>query len=298
MKFPFVRPAAFCLSGLVLIIGQGCRTGENFSRVVDEPAPLPESVRSTFGVMGVPLAQSNPAVAFDHPMTKAGIMQQQAGRTFVFIEDAPRNYSDNKADFKGTVSGGLESESGRLLFSLIAAGAVGALEGIFAGVAKGDLARCESALSAVLKDDPLQGRIQKRVREIAGEKAWTRLVPVPESVLTAGPGVTNASPELATRGIDSVLLIRVTDQEFSVTGELDPLLGYSADIEIRVVRASDGAGLHTFHLQYCSQQRHFVTWGDQHAKAFRDEMDNAQQVIADCILQHLFADNPEGGSRR
>jgi hypothetical protein len=187
----------------------------------------------------------------------------------------------------------LADEAAQLLFSLAAAGAVGLVEGLFAGVPTPELERSEAALRKALRDDPLEAGLQARLSQMAAAKGWKKLVAVPQGALPASTGGQRVDQRnLSALGIDSLLVITVSNQRFFLVRDMDPLLGYAAEVDIRVIRASDGKVLHADALQYLSRERHFTKWADHDAKTFRADMDDAQQLITACILEELFAGDP------
>lgn len=67
---------------LLLAAATGCRSTDNFSRIVNEPAPLPESVRSGFGKVGVLPPGTAADFVFAHPASRGQIVLVRSTETF------------------------------------------------------------------------------------------------------------------------------------------------------------------------------------------------------------------------
>jgi hypothetical protein len=70
---------------------------------------------------------------------------------------------------------------------------------------------------------------------------------------------------------------------------LNPALTYSAKVEVDVTRVSDGALLHSGHLDYRGHQMRFTEWAANDAQAFRAETERARRAFAWAIMEQLFA---------
>src|SRR5258705_4380388 len=67
----------------VLLLASGCQTqSRNFSRIVNEPAPLPAGLRASFGKVGVVPDAVMPDPRWSRPMNKLEAMEVIAERTF------------------------------------------------------------------------------------------------------------------------------------------------------------------------------------------------------------------------
>src|SRR3954468_16603851 len=67
----------------VVLLASGCQTqSRNFSRIVNEPAPLPEGLRASFGKVGVVPDAVLPDPRWSRPMNKPEAMGLIAETTF------------------------------------------------------------------------------------------------------------------------------------------------------------------------------------------------------------------------
>jgi hypothetical protein len=353
----------------------GCRTADtNFSRVLDEPAPLPEHQRASFGVVGVFPPGASQEFHFPYPATPGEVMAERSSATFAMVggflaaaaassahddhshnfdgphtpSNLPRDHpqredrspasgrphppstpsenpapsagasktasassakdthshdSGKNAKHDGSASGpgfadGLGEEVGGVLLVLAAAGVVsladGAIEALFTGVSKAEAQRLEAMLQQALKDEPLQPGIQTRLTQIAARSGLRKLVQVPDPIFaTPSQTATNQLAAVpAVPWVDSMLVIQISDQGFLPAASLSRSLFFAAEARALVVRASDGQVMHTSVYHYQSRARTFTDWGANNAKNLRWELQQAQQILAEIILQQFFALSP------
>jgi hypothetical protein len=93
---------------------------------------------------------------------------------------------------------------------------------------------------------------------------------------------------LTNAGIDSVLVLRPWSQSFGAVQSLNPPIVFDAQVDVYVIRVSDGKVLHFDTLNYRSRERKFTEWGADGAKSFRVELKLAQRRFAECIAQEIF----------
>jgi hypothetical protein len=85
---------------LSFALGAGCRSSDtNFSRIVNEPAPLPESVRSSLGVVGLLPPSVSSEFAFQYPMTPGQVMVTRSTQTFASLTGAALAANEAKEHF-------------------------------------------------------------------------------------------------------------------------------------------------------------------------------------------------------
>jgi hypothetical protein len=90
---------------LSLAFVAGCRSsGTNFSRIVNEPAPLPESVRANLGVVGLLPAGVSSEFTFEYPPTQGEVMMTQSAQTFTTLTDSALASTGPKEHFPTTGS--------------------------------------------------------------------------------------------------------------------------------------------------------------------------------------------------
>ena len=266
---------------LLVAFAGGCQIDDsNFSRIINEPAPLAGSLRETFGITALMPAELTPQFGFQYPQGRAEAGGTAALGTFNAMERATR-----PEDFDpGT-------EVARILFSAIISGAAGIFSSLFVGVPESEMRQAEAALKKALQDDPLEPGIIARLQEVALQRNCRRLVPLPEGFETElkAQGATRINYRtLKAAGIDSVLLIRVLSQHFGVAEGINPPMGYAAIADVVVIRTSDGTVLHSGYLDYRSRKHTFTEWAAKDARRFRGESRRAQKIVANAILDQLF----------
>jgi len=276
-----LRHARNLLAALLVVFGGGCQTDDsNFSRIINEPAPLAGSLRETFGVTALMPANLTPQFGFQYPQGRAEAAGTAALGTFNAMERATR-----PEDFD------LGTETTRILFSAIISGAAAIFGSLFVGVPESEMRQAEAALKKALQDDPLEPGIIARLQEVARQRNCPRLVPLPEGFepeFKAQGAKRFDYSTLKTSGIDSVLLIRVLSQHFGVAEGINPPMGYAAIADVVVIRTSDGTVLHSGYLDYRSRKHTFTEWAAKDARKFRGESRRAQKTFANVILDQLF----------
>jgi hypothetical protein len=258
-----------------------CRTfDKGMSRIINEPAPLPETTRANFGVVAMLPTGSAPEFGFKHPATPTEAMLPIAAATFNVLasgEDGDHN---------------LREVAGRIAIGLLVSGTVGVIGGIITGVPDEKLKECEATMRQALQEQPLEPAIQSRVQQMAGKARFSGLIPVPASAAAKlnWQSATNRDfRALTNAGCDSLLTVRVLGQWFEDAHGLNPALTYSARVDVDVIRVSDGTVLHSGHLDYRGHQMRFTEWAANDAKAFRAETERARRAFAWAIMEQLFA---------
>jgi hypothetical protein len=271
-------------------LSTGCRTNYyNISRIINEPAPVPESVRKSFGVVGALPANVSPDFYFTAPLNKSAGAEKATVQTFDSMEKATRFKWDHHGP--SGIAGDLTIEVARILFSAIISGTVGTLTGIIAGVPDEKLKQAEQVLRQALNDDPLDRGIIAKIYQTAEGRRCDKLLPVPEAMLgnfTIGSFNRSNFTALASTGIDSVLLIRIYRQHFSVAEGINPPMSYYAAADVKVVSTRDVVLLHSGYLEYHSRRHTFMDWAANDASRFRGETRRAQRIFASVILDQLF----------
>jgi hypothetical protein len=312
-------PFSWLAFALLLAGASGCASSAgNFSRIVNEPAPLPADLRASFGRMGVLPDDVPPELVIEYPSTRSEVMMSRMGQTFNALEKSrwestsqrqpsgpppkpakpaqpgiqsqPKSSAASGSKSAGdTLGNEFDDLAGGLLFDMLAAGMTGVVDAMIEGVSEKELEHGETTLRRALLDDPLQPGIQRCLFQDAAGLRLDNLVPLPDSELTGlgHDAGTNGLQVLAGRGIDSVLLVRIINQQFSLHGHFDPPMFFTAEADVRVVRVSDGAVLHFGTLIYRSDERQFGEWGAHNARSFRAEMKTAQKMFAEALLEQL-----------
>lgn len=251
---------------LLLTGAAGCSSPVgNFSRIVNEPAPLPADLRASFGTVGLLPGSFTPEQFFDYP------------------EAAVRDTShDNDGDW--SFGDKLVIISGDLLIELLAPGEFGPRYEVLEG-APG------KSLTEALRQNPMQKGVQTCLCELALQLKSHKLFAIPESQLSGlyVQGETNRSPRsLAGKGMDSVLLVRIVRQRFTLLGRVNLNMIFSADADVRLIRVADGSMLYAGILTFESGKRAFSEWGRDDASLLRSEMKLAQKLFAEAVMEQLF----------
>ena len=258
-----------------------CRTlDEGMSRIINEPAPLPEKTRASFGVVALLPSGSAPEFQFTHPATPTEAMLPIAATTFnVLKEDAEGDRN-------------LREAAGKIALAVLISGTVGVIGGLMVGVPEEVLKECEASMREAVQEQPLEPAIRSRVQQVAAKARCSGLVSVPASAAAKLDlqSVTNRDfRALGNLGFDSLLSVRVSGQWFEQADGFNPPLTYAASVHLDVMRVSDGAVLHSGHLDYRGHQMRFTEWAANDAKAFRAETERARRAFAWAVMEQLFA---------
>lgn len=272
------------LTCALLLLLCGCQTREPaFPRIVNEPAPLPEAVRGSFGRMAIlpPAAATN--IHFARPLVPAAVSQRMAMRTYAKLENATRN-SEGK----------LEDAVGRIAFNALVAAGVGAVSGMVSGVSEAEFQRCQARLRTALAEEPLEAGMETELKRIGNRLSRTNVVLLSEQDLSRIKlrGSRADFSDLLELGIESVLDIRPGDVGFEYRPGVNPEMAFTPEVLIYVLRTIDGAVLHASYLEYRGSERQFVHWAANDAKAFRIELNLAARAFAQSVVEQYFAVDP------
>lgn len=266
---------------IIALTGSSCRTfDKGMSRIINEPAPLPETTRASFGMVAMLPTGSTPEFGFTHPATPTEAMLPIAASTFSVLSssaDGDRN---------------LREAAGKIALAVLLSGTVGVIGGVITGVPEEKLKECEATMRQALQEQPLEPAIQSRLQHVAAKVRFSNLISVPASAaakLNLQSATNRDYRALASVGFDSLLSVRVSGQWFEDANGLNPALTYSARVDVDVIRVSDGAVLHSGHLDYRGHQMRFTEWAANDAKAFRAETERARRAFAWAIMEQLFA---------
>ena len=274
----------FCsiFAAFTLVFSTGCRTPDeaNFPRIINEPAPVPEAVRSRFGVMGVlPVALAT-NVYFYAPKDGVGVAALVAGKTW--------NTSRKSVEWRDVRGSGdaLKSGAGAGFLGLTSL-AAGAIAGALFGVSDEQFKQGEANLHQALREEPIDAGIQKELARALTAQPATNVRVLPESALALVKlsGGTNDLSALATLGLDSILDIRVAQVGFELKTGINPGLSFVPLVTADVVSVRDGKIIHASFLDYRGTKKPFTAWAEHDAKAFRSEMKRAERQFARSILE-------------
>jgi len=184
------------------------------------------------------------------------------------------------------------------MFCVPAFGTVGAIGGSIYGAIYGAVAaepaseweQAESAFKGTLSDLNIQQRVPNHIVEFARSQTPYRVIRVdnqdPSSKDEKAP-----YRALASKGVDAVLeLTELTVSLRPSDTVINPPLSLVTTARARLIRTSDGALLdeRVITVDDLSIERSLATWADQNAQAFRQEVTQAAQRLAQQVVKELF----------
>ena len=281
------------LALLLVIIGSGCRSlrdrDSDFSRILNEPAPVSESVRASFGTMGVVTTSSRPQLSLEPPRNFGDVFGAAAARSFVTLGQFAPEESEDHADAEA------------LMFVAAGAVATGLVVGAFNSIPESEVERGQAAMSGVLRDEPLDRGIEAELLSQAQSRRISSFRSI-SPLLTQQMRVSNPTNmdlrALSGQEFDSVLVLNVERCGFAGKFKGNPPLAFVALINADVVQARDGVVLHSGTVIYHSRQLRFHHWVANDAKLFRSELENAQRLCAEVLLDQLFGNPPPSRASR
>ena len=261
----------------------GCRTsGTNFSRVINESAPLPVEVRASFGKVGV-----LPDDVLPEPRL---LLPQNNGQAIGTIAAATFRYLDKNAE---PASSKPSDVAGKILFDAFVAGVAGVLGGLVTGIPESELKRGEAALRTAIQGEPLERGLQAQVYDLAGEERRLNLIPIPSAyaamLKSENPNIRNYRM-LEGVGVDSVLLVRMVRHRFEAREGINPLMTFAVEANTYVIRGGDGEVVASQSLDYRSRSRTFRQWATHDGKRLRSELRSARRLFAEILLDYYFGE--------
>ncbi len=197
----------------------------------------------------------------------------------------------------GSVLGAYGVQCGFGLFLCVPALAtVGAIGGAIYGAATAEPAseweEAESALKGILSDLNIQQQVPDHVIEVTRSQTPYRVFRVENEDLSSKDGKT-AYRALATNGIDAVLelselAIHLRPSVFDVNPPRRLMIATHA----RLIRTSDGALLDERVITEDDSRAAWslATWANPNEQAFREEVTQAAQRLAQQVVKELFSD--------
>jgi hypothetical protein len=294
--------ALFLVAMLFAFVSAGCRTSEpNFSRIINEPAPLPSAVRDKFGVLGLLPLDTLSAAELSRPANRLEAIVPVGGKAFGRVRDSTRweesdgeRFNHRTGEYEThprVIEKEFNQEVASLAFSSLAAGLVGVVGGLFAGVPEAEIQRSEASLRLALAERPLEAGVHEQMVKLVRRHATNHVVlsSADAALLNLASATNRNLAALAGRGLDSVLWVRVDYQRFDHAKGVNPPMTFASGVSLQVLRVSDGALLHTSFLDYRGRRKKFTEWAAQDAKSFRAELSRASQFLGAAAVEKLFA---------
>ena len=269
--------ALLCL--FLPLFASGCQTS-SFSRIINEPAPLPLELRARFGKVGVVPDALAADPRLSRPLNKSDAMVLITDRTY-------RNIDRTLDPEKGS------TVFFEMFFAAPFSAAVGLLGGLTSGVSEQDLKHAEAAIRKAIREEPLERGLQAHIYALAGEQRRTNLVALQPAEISAlkSQNSTNLNYQILTgSGVDSVLLVRMVDHRFETRDAVNPRIAFAVEANIAVVRVADGQELTRSAMSYRSPKRTLTNWAAHDAKALRAELETARNLFAEMILNQYFGE--------
>ena len=287
------------LTTALAMTGAGCRSPDDFSRIVNEPMPLSEGTRKEFGTVALLPSDAVPDVLFKSYDSLANAAPPWAIKTFKRLDAATRiDNNFDKPDKRELNDPMNYYDVGRLLCVSVAAGAAAVAEAVVSTAPQAQLDASQAAVRQALEEEPLQPLLEAKVQDVAAARHCEQLVKMPGPLLASLKSQTTTNRifvSLTNAVIDSVLLVRVHRQQFGVVRRLNPPMIFAITVDVYIFRAVDGSVSHFNSLEYRSGEHKITTWGANDAKRLRAEIRFAQSRFADSILTELFDLGPTPG---
>ena len=86
---------------------------------------------------------------------------------------------------------------------------------------------------------------------------------------------------------DKILEIRILSASLKGRDGINPPLALCVEAQATLLRASDGQELYSCPLRYRSNERKFVDWATDNARAFRSEMAECHRELGRAIVNQL-----------
>lgn len=264
------------LSVLLVLVQVGCATAPYLL-----PEPPSEQTRAQFGTIGVVSAHFTPKAEFVAPAKGGGA---GAGR-------GAATGAGKGAAFVAELSRGCHGQGCAIVLLVVPAAIIGGLIGGVAGAATAVPAEAveeaEAAIKTVLATLKVQEALRDRVLQVARDQTRHHFV-LFEDQGPPAPDATVSYGSLASGGIDAILEISVLVVDLAGEWDVNPPLALVMTMQARLLRAVDGLELYAHTLEYRSATRKFTEWAMNNAKPFRDELNLAQQSLAEKIVEELF----------
>lgn len=247
------------------------------------------------GVVGIVATSSTPTFLVSYPMTKQEASKAGGGKGF-WIGGEPGN-AGAVCLAQGTMGCG---------FALMVAGSItGQAVGAARGVSADKLQEAQLSLRKAEAAIDFQEALRANVFQRLNGRVPRLLLVVPKPL---PPGIENECrtmscfmagtlawvPEGQTRqaylgghGVETILEIRVHQPGLRGHSGVNPSLSLGADVEVRMVRLSEGRLLANSFAHYASPGRRFTQWTDDNARLLREEFARCCDALSRDLVSGL-----------
>lgn len=166
--------------------------------------------------------------------------------------------------------------------------AVGGVLGAEAAPSEETVKALETAVNAALTDAKIDEAVRSHIVAYGRQELARRLVEVGPTELPLADGLPAYRP-LTDQGIDSVLEISEVRIWLAGGAPFDPTLTLQVMARAKLLRLPGRKVISEQpYAGYASPPRTFAQWGADNARAFREGLDQAFQVLAEWIVDELF----------
>jgi hypothetical protein len=262
IPFLFVLASAVCT---------GCYSPGR-SRIISEAAPVAESVRSSFGRVGLLLPESSPPFVFQYPRTTGEAMVNTAEKTWKVLDP--------------------DDELENIVAGAIVSGVFGIVGGAVTGVSIGEIQKAETRMQRALEENPLLSGISNCVQSLLEARGSPPLIVIPD-VIAAELNATDPTHRnyhlLTAIGVDTLMEIRVERQGLQARERGNPPMAMEAVALVYLTSVPDGALLFTAPVHYRGHQHRFTRWADEDARRFRSDLKRVGRKVGGEIVEQVFA---------
>ena len=254
----------------LLGVAAGCYSPGR-SRITSEVAPADDSVRSSFGRVGLLLVDRGTPFSFQYPRNGTEATVDIAKSTW-----KEGDYDDGVDDF---VAG--------LIFS----GTVGLIGGAVVGVPQSSIVAAEEVMRQSLQQQPVIAEISSRIQTCFDQRGQPAPIVIPPEFAA---DLAEEDPDkrdycaLSSLDIDSVMEIAVEWHGFRTPGTSNPPMTMEATVRVHITRVSDGAVLFASPVHYHGHQHRFRCWAAEDARRFRSELRRIGRMVGQSVVEQVF----------
>lgn len=166
------------------------------------------------------------------------------------------------------------------------------------GLVVADTAPAVAAARATLDATVAGTRFEEQLRAQVLADLQRKASPVSVTVASGRDGAADQYTALARRGIDTVLEIAIYEPSLEGREGINPGLGLTVDVRVRLIMTQGGQELYYDYLEYRGSKHRFTVWAANDAQPFRDELARCIARLSDEIVTQLFVRDPAAGADR